>query len=185
LRPIFLILTILDTGCATAPEWPDPSRPYQGRVRTIPGIIEAGNFDKGGEGVVYYDQKPENFEKHQPPYGDGGVDLEWREEVSGKFNPGWTRAGEWRIYTVDVLEPGTYTIERMVACHKRGGQFRLEFNGVIKTGPVEIPDKGGRKLMKPFSKRGVKLEAGRYAMKLVLDEGGELRASGTSISSVS
>lgn len=160
-------------GCASSPEGPGSSRPYQGKVRTIPGTIEAEDFDEGGEGVAYHDQEAANQEKHQPPYRDSGVDLEWREEASGKFNLGWTRPGEWLIYTVDVLESGTYTIEMMVACNKRGGQFRLEFNGVDKTGPVEVPDTGGWKIMKPFSKPGVKLEAGRYAMKLVLDKGGE------------
>jgi hypothetical protein len=160
-------------GCASAPEWPGPSKPYKNRVHVIPGTIEAEDFDEGGEGVAYHDTDPQNQEKHQPPYRDGGVDLEWREEASGKFNLGWTRPGEWLIYTVDVRETATYTIEMMVACNKRGGIFRLEFNGVDKTGPVEVPDTGGWKFMKPFSKSGVKLEAGRFAMKLVLEKGGE------------
>lgn len=167
----FLVVAV--AGCASAPEWPGPSRPYQNRVRTIPGTIETEDFDEGGEGVAYHDLEPANQEKKQPPYRDGGVDLEWREDASQKFNIGWTRPGEWLVYTVDVQEAGTYTIEMMVACDKRGGQFRLEFNGVDKTGPVEVPDTGGWKNLKPFSKAGVKLEAGRYAMKMVMDKGGE------------
>jgi hypothetical protein len=165
-------------GCASAPEWPGPSRPYKNHVHVIPGTIEAEDFDEGGEGVAYHDQDPQNQEKHQPPYRDSGVDLEWREEASGKFNLGWTRPGEWLLYTVDVRESATYTIEMMVACNKRGGLFHLEFNGVDKTGPVEVPDTGGWKVMKPFSKAGVKLDAGRFAMKLVLDKGGELGSIG-------
>lgn len=167
------LVAILAAGCASAPAWPGPSRPYQGRVREIPGLIEAEDFDEGGEGVAYHDQEPEQLEKHQPPYRETGVDLEWREDASGKFNLGWTRPGEWLIYTVDVKESGSYRIEMRVACDKRGGQFRLEFNGVDKTGAIEVPDTGGWKIMKPFSKSGVKLEAGRFAMKLVLDKGGE------------
>ena len=173
MRTMILFLLALVVGCASASEWPGPSRPYKGRVHTIPGLIEAEDFDEGGEGVAYHDQEPENLEKHQPPYRDSGVDLEWREDASGKFNLGWTRPGEWLIYTVDVRETGTYTIEMMVASDKRGGQFRLEFNGVDKTGPIEVPDTGGWKNLRPFSKTGVKLETGRYAMKLVLEKGGE------------
>jgi hypothetical protein len=164
---------LLSAGCAAAPDWPGPSRPYQGVVRTIPGTIEAEDFDEGGEGVAYHDLEPQNLEKKQPPYRESGVDLEWREEASGKFNLGWTRPGEWLIYTVDVREAGTYTIEMQVACNKRGGIFHLEFNGVDRTGPVEVPDTGGWKILKPFSKSGVTLAAGRYAMRLVLDKGGE------------
>lgn len=158
-----------------APAWPGPSRPYKDVVRTIPGTIETEDFDEGGEGVAYHDLDPANQEKKQPPYRDSGVDLEWREDASQKFNIGWTRPGEWLVYTVDVKEAGTYTIEMMVACDKRGGIFRLEFNGVDKTGPIEVPDTGGWKFLKPFSapKDGVKLEPGRYAMKMVMEKGGE------------
>jgi len=173
MRATLSLLLLLTVSCATASEWPGPSRPYKNKVHTIPGTIEAEDFDEGGEGVAYHDMEEEQKEKKEPPYRKTGVDLEWREDASGKFNLGWTRPGEWLIYTVDVRESGTYTIEMMVACDKRGGQFRLEFNGVDKTGQVEVPDTGGWKNLKPFSKTGVKLEAGRYAMKLVLDKGGE------------
>ena len=168
-----VLLALLAAGCAAAPGWPGPSRPYQGVVRVIPGLVEAEDFDDGGEGVAYHDLDPQNQEKHQPPYRESGVDLEWRETASGHYNLGWTRPGEWLIYTVDIREAGTYTIEMMAACNKRGGTFHLEFNGVDRTGPVEVPDTGGWKNMKPFSKTGVTLEAGRFAMKLVMDKGGE------------
>jgi hypothetical protein len=168
----FLVL-LLGAGCASGPDWPGPSRPYKGVVRTIPGLIEAEDFDEGGEGVAYHDTDPENRETHQPPYRNTGVDLEWRETASGHFNLGWTRPGEWLIYTVDVLEKGSYTIEMMVACNKPGGTFHLEFNGVDRSGPIVVPDTGGWTVMKPFSKTGVALDAGRFAMKLVMDKGGE------------
>ena len=173
MKTMVSVLLAFAVGCSTASEWPSASRPYKNRVHTIPGTIETEDFDEGGEGVAYHDTEPENREKKQPAYRDSGVDLEWREDASQKFNLGWTRPGEWLVYTVDVKEAGTYRIEMMVACDKAGGQFRLEFNGVDKTGPVEVPDTGGWKNLKPFSKSGVKLEPGRYAMKLVLDKGGE------------
>ena len=166
-----ILLGLLVAGCA-APDGSGIRRPYQGVVRVIPGTIEAEDFDEGGEGVAYHDADPENREKKQPPYRESGVDLEWREDASGKFNLGWTRPGEWLIYTVEVREAGIYTIEMMVACNKRGGIFHLEFDGVDRTGPVEVPDTGGWTILKPFSKSGVKLDAGRYAMKMVMDKGG-------------
>jgi len=173
MKSMLPVLLLSLAACATSSDGARSSRPYKGKVHAIPGTIEAEDFDEGGEGVAYHDMEPENREKHQPPYRESGVDLEWREDASQKFNLGWTRPGEWLIYTVDVKETGTYTIEMMVACDKRGGQFRLEFNGVDKTGPVEVPDTGGWTKLKPFSKTGVKLDAGHYAMKLVLDKGGE------------
>jgi len=173
MRTVLSLLLALSLGCASGGEFPGPSRPYKNKVHTIPGTVETEDFDEGGEGVAYHDMEEEQKEKKEPPYRKTGVDLEWREDASQKFNLGWTRPGECLVYTVDVREAGTYTIEMMVACDKRGGLFRLEFNGVDKTGPVEVPDTGGWKNLKPFSKSGVKLEPGRYAMKLVLDKGGE------------
>jgi hypothetical protein len=167
-----ILLGLLAAGCA-APDGSAARRPYKGIVHVIPGTNEAEDFDEGGEGVAYHDLEPQNLEKKQPPYRESGVDLEWREDASGKFNLGWTRPGEWLIYTVEVREAGTYTIEMMVACNKRGGIFHLEFDGVDRTGPVEVPDTGGWTILKPFSKTGVTLPAGRFAMKLVLDKGGE------------
>lgn len=171
-------LLLLCAGCASAPEWPGPSRPYQGVVRAIPGTIETEDFDEGGEGVAYHDLDPQNQEKNGPKYRDTGVDLEWRENGSGKYNIGWCRAGEWIVYTVDVRESGTYTIEMAVASQKSGGVFHLEFNGVDRTGPITVPDTGGWKFLKPLSHPGVKLEAGRYAMKLVMTKDGESKGIG-------
>ena len=172
MRTTLAVLALLAAGCAAPESGPGPSRPYRGVVRSIPGTIECEDFDEGGEGVAYHDKEPENLEKEHPPYRDSGVDLEWRETASQKYNLGWTRPGEWLIYTVDVKESGTYAIEMMVACDKQGGKFHLEFNGVDRTGAIEVPDTGGWKIMKPFSKEGVKLEAGRFAMKLSMDSGG-------------
>lgn len=157
-------------GCATSPQ--SATRPYKGTIHVIPGTIELEDFDEGGEGVAYHDADPENQEKKQPPYRDSGVDLEWREAASGKFNLGWTRPGEWLTYTVDVRKAGTYRIDMHVACKGLGGTFHLEFNGVDRTGAITVPDTGGWEHLKAFSHPGVKLPAGRFVMKAVMDTGG-------------
>jgi hypothetical protein len=162
-------------GCSTSrgpEESPGPTRPYQGKVHVIPGTIELEDFDEGVEGVAYHDLDPENQEKKEPPYRRTGVDLEWREAASGKFNLGWTRPGEWLVYTVDVKEEGTYRINMQVACKGPGGTFHLEFNGIDRTGPVTVPDTGGWEHLRPLSHEGVKLMAGRQVMKVVLATGG-------------
>ena len=170
LSALFALATALAlVGCSTSgggDSWPGPTRPYQGKLHVIPGTIELEDFDEGAEGVAYHDLEPENQEKKEPPYRQTGVDLEWREAASGKFNVGWTRPGEWLIYTVDVKEAGTYRIDMHVACKGPGGTFRLEFNGVDRTGPITVPDTGGWEHLKPFPHEGVKLVAGRQVMKV-------------------
>jgi hypothetical protein len=171
LGAVAVAIALILAGCATsggADFSASPTRPYMGKVHVIPGTIELEDFDEGGEGVAYHDLDPENQEKKQPPYRDGGVDLEWREEASGKFNLGWTRPGEWLIYTVNVTQPGIYRIDMHVACKGPGGVFHIEFNGVDRTGPITVPDTGGWEHLKAFSHAGVKLTAGRQIMKVVM-----------------
>lgn len=162
-------------GCATTGGGggAGASRPYLGKVHSIPGTVELEDFDEGGEGVAYHDLDPENQEKKEPPYRQSSVDLEWREAASGKFNVGWTRPGEWLNYTVDVKTAGTYRIDMHVACKGPGGTFHLEFNGVDRTGPITVPDTGGWEHLKPLSHVGVKLVAGRQVMKVVMATGGQ------------
>src|SRR5215510_3416997 len=99
-----LALSMALAGCASGGKNSNTShtRPYLGKIHVIPGTIELEDFDEGEEGVAYHDLDPQNQEKKEPPYRKTGVDLEWREAASGKFNLGWTRPGEWLIYTVDV-----------------------------------------------------------------------------------
>jgi hypothetical protein len=101
------------------------------------------------------------------------VDLEWREAASGQFNLGWSRPGEWLIYTVDVQQAGTYRIDMQVACQGPGGTFHLEFDGVDRTGPITIPDTGGWEHLKPLSHGGVRLRKGRQLVKVVMDTAGK------------
>jgi hypothetical protein len=167
-----LVAISVATAFAQDPQ-PAKSKPYKNKPHAIPGTIELEDFDEGGEGVAYHDAEPENQEKKQPPYRQTGVDLEWREAASNKFNLGWTRPGEWLLYTVDVKEPGTYRIDMHVACKGPGGAFRLEFDGKDRTRAIKAPDTGGWEHLKPFTHEGVSLTPGRYVMKLVLDTPGE------------
>ena len=175
-RQLAVLLAFVLAGCATTgggDSRASATRPYLGKVRVIPGTIELEDFDEGDEGVAYHDLDPENQEKKEPPYRKTGVDLEWREAASGKFNVGWTRPGEWLIYTVDVKQTGTYRIDMHVASKGPGGTFHVEFNGVDRTGPITVPDTGGWEHLKLFSHQGVKLVAGRQVMKVVMATGGK------------
>ncbi len=175
LLPMATAMAMALIGCTTpggAAFYPGSTRPYLGKPHIIPGTIELEDFDEGGEGLAYHDLDPENQEKKEPPYRSTGVDLEWRESASGKFNLGWTRPGEWLIYTVNVKAAGIYRIDMHVACKGPGGTFHLEFNGTDRTGPITVPDTGGWEHLKPLSHAGVKLVAGRQVMKLVMATGG-------------
>jgi hypothetical protein len=156
---------------AMFPAMSEEPQPYGGKAHVIPGVIEAENFDEGGPGVAYVDREPEN-QGEKGYRGESGVDIEKRSDASNGHGIGWTRTGEWLIYTVEVKEAGSYTIEFPVASHRPGGLFHLEIDGVDLTGPIRVPDTGGWDKLQTIRKEGVKLEAGTFRMKLVMDKQG-------------
>jgi hypothetical protein len=170
-----LVLLALLAGCASQ-ETSSGTRPFGGKPHAIPGLIEAEHYDEGPAGVAYHDVSPKN--EGVAYRGETQVDIEGRPDASNLHGIGWTRKGEWLIYTVEVKEAGTYTIEFPVASNKKGGIFHLEFGGVDKTGPISVPDSGGWTKLVLIKKEGVKLEAGRQVLKLVMDEVGESRSIG-------
>lgn len=173
LVPLALIVA---AGCAAQETWPGPTRPFGGKAHAIPGLIEAEHYDEGDAEVAYHDVDAKNEGVNYR--GPTGVDIEGRPDASNLHGIGWTRAGEWLVYTVDVKETGAYTIEFPVASNKKGGLFHLEFGGADKTGPISVPDTGGWTKLQTIRKDGVRLQAGRQVMKLVLDSVGDSRSIG-------
>jgi phosphatidylserine/phosphatidylglycerophosphate/cardiolipin synthase-like enzyme len=148
------------------------SGPYTGSPVALPGTIQAENFDKGGSGVAYNDTTSSN---------QGGqyrtteaVDIEATSDAGGGYDVGWTAAGEWLNYTVNVATAGTYTIEARVAASGAGGTFHIEANGVDKTGPMTIPNTGGWQTWTTISKANVTLSAGAQIWRLVFDNAGSV-----------
>jgi len=115
--------------------------PYLGSPYVLPAKIEAEDFDGGGEGVAYHDTSPGNTGGEYRTSED--VDIQTCEDTGGGYNLGWIIESEWLEYTVTVPAPGEYPIEVRVASASVGGTFRIEFNGVDKTGEVTVPITGG------------------------------------------
>src|SRR5215467_5163187 len=77
--------------------------PYSGSPASVPGTIQAEDFDNGGEGVAYHDTTGGNS---GGAYRSTDVDIE--PAAGGGYDVGWIAAGEWMNYTVNVSSPGTY-----------------------------------------------------------------------------
>jgi hypothetical protein len=111
--------------------------PYGGKAKGLPGTIQAANFDEGGSGVAYIDSTPGNA---SGVYRSGDVDL---LPTTGGYFVGWTTAGEWLRYTVNVVRAGTYMV-RVKAASIKGGSIQVslgEPSNVSKT--IKIPRTGG------------------------------------------
>jgi hypothetical protein len=146
------------TGCGQAP--------FLGAPVLLPARIEAENFDLGGQGVAYHDSNPGN-EGGQYRLADG-VDIQFCADTGGGYNTGWTEAGEWLKYTVQVPSAGGYTLAARVASSATGGTFHVEFGGVDLTGPITVPVTGGWQNWTTVTAM-VDLPAGAQVMKFVAD----------------
>ncbi len=145
---------------------------FADKIAEIPGTIEAENFDEGEPNVAYSDQEEKNLGA-EDYRGPTQVDIEKRDDASGGFGVGWTRTGEWIVYTVMVKETGVYDLQIPVASDKQGGTFHLEFNDKDVSGPIEIPDTGGWGKLQTITKEGLQLQKGIQEMKLVMDTAGQ------------
>ena len=141
------------------------STPFGGLARTVPGTIQAEDFDQGGQGLAYSDQDPAN---QGGLYRAEGVDIETSSDAGGGYDVGFTRAGEWLNYSVNVTTPGQYRLLLRVASGSGGGIVHVEFGGVDKTGPITIPNTGGSQTWQTLTVTNV-LDAGPQFMRVVMD----------------
>ncbi|MBX9850643.1 MAG: carbohydrate-binding protein [Cytophagaceae bacterium] len=151
------------------PPPPATQTPYGGTVRNIPGKIEAEHYDNGGQGVAYNDVTPAN---EGAALRTDAVDIENTTDVGGGQNIGWTAAGEWLEYTVNVTTAGTYNLEFRVAAIAAGKSLHLEMNGQNVSGAVAVPNTGGWQTWASVTVNNVSLTAGQKVMKIAMDTDG-------------
>jgi hypothetical protein len=95
--------------------------------------------------------------------------LEPTSDTGGGYNVGWTRAGEWLNYTVNVAITGTYTLETRVANIGTGARFHVEVDGADALGPIAVPETGGWQRWQTITSAGIPLRAGAHVIRLVFD----------------
>ena len=86
--------------------------PYGGTPAAVPGVVQAENYDTGGQGVAYNVTSTNGTGNS---YRSDGIDLETTSDTGGGYDLGWTSAGQWFRYTVNAASAGTYTVSFRVA----------------------------------------------------------------------
>ena len=111
-------------------------------VHVIPGTVEAGHFDKyeAGAGQNTY------FDSSQYNEGDARLDeyVDTGSDSGEGMTVGWISSGEWLEYTVDVQNPGTYSIAIRYASKNPngGGPMHFELDGVSISNSISFPTTG-------------------------------------------
>ena len=140
--------TPTQTETATATPTPSPTptatpddgqSPFNGQTRSIPGRIQAENFDEGGEDVAYHDIDDNSWGVYRT---DVSVDIADTSDTTGSYHVGWTDDGDWLEYTCSV-SAGTYDVHFRVASDHTGTKaVQMSLNGnELET--VSVPYTGG------------------------------------------
>jgi probable HAF family extracellular repeat protein len=147
---------------------PFPPTPWGGTARSVPGQIEAEDYDVGGEGIAYHDTTPGN---QGGAYRTDNVDLAVTTDAGGGYNLGYVVAGEWLTYTVEVGSGGDYEVRARVASRGAGGTFHVEAKNGNVSGPIAVPDTGGWQSWRTVTVP-LRLASGTQALRVVFDTNG-------------
>jgi hypothetical protein len=139
--------------------------PYYGLASCDGALIQAEDFDHGGEGVGYHDSDTTNSGGKDRMLG---VDVESTTDAGGGYDVGWTKAGEWLAYTINVASSGIYDLAMRLANGVAGGIFHVEVDGASATGAIEVGSTGGLQTWSTLTK-SISLSAGQHLLKLVFD----------------
>jgi hypothetical protein len=121
---------------------PAAGAPYGGTAAAVPGTVLAANYDTGGQGVGY-DVASVNGTANS--YRSDGVDLEACTDTGCGDDIGWTAAGQWFNYTVNVATAGTYSVAiRVASPYGLTDALHIANSaGTNLSGAVAVPDTGG------------------------------------------
>ena len=126
------------------PVEPEPQTPFKGKVREIPGKIEAEDFDVPGKGVNEDGTTNASYSDDSENHGDSdyrkddapAVDL--YNKATGVI-VGYNQTGDWLEYTVNIAEAGKYVMTASVAAESESASFSLSIDG---KSVAEVPVSG-------------------------------------------
>ncbi len=117
-----------------------PPTPYGGKALTLPGRIEAENFDEGKPYKAYSDNDGENKGK---AYRETGVDIvgfgcsdEANTTNCEGYALGYTAESEWLRYTVNFEEAGEYDVRVNMATPSEKAGVKLYIDGKAVTDEI-------------------------------------------------
>jgi len=136
---------------------------YSGGAQIIPGKLQCEYYDSGGEGIAYHDTDTVNEGSGGLNPADGkylngfrkneAVDISYTkmdermidnnpfnftEQVKDQLYVGWTAAGEWTKYTVEVKKTAYYQLGIMYTSNQNA-KISLSVNETDLSGPLNIP----------------------------------------------
>jgi hypothetical protein len=148
------------SGCAGPEEGDLLGGVEQAVLVSVPARLEAERFERFQDSDTV----------HEGDCGTGPVDSEATTDAGGGCNVGWTKAGEWLEYDIQVATAASYTLTARVASAVAGRGLHVEVDGTDVTRRMVAPSSGWQafedRLSAPFS-----MTAGAHVVRVVFDDG--------------
>ncbi len=136
---------------------------------SLPGRIQAKDYNPGGEGVGYHDLTVGNS---GGKYRNDDVDIEACSDVGGGYNVGWIDTGEWLAYNINVTQAGTYTFTARMASATSGTKTMTVSIDGSAVAAFGFTDASGWQSWKDVSVPNVNLTAGNHVLRMNMTTGG-------------
>lgn len=149
----------------------------------IPGNIYAADFDLGRNGIAYND-----IDGYQTTHTSGGDYVSWNQGWSYRadgvdveacsdansngYSVGWTTAGEWMKYTIDVDQTAAYKLTIRYASSNASTTMAFEVDGAAICADVKMASTGGWQTWKSVEVPNVVLSKGKHVLKVTTVAGG-------------
>lgn len=135
---------------------------------SIPGVIEAEDFDNGGQGAGFYDFASRN---EGEAYRNGEGDCVGIGEGASGYHVGWSSKGEWLNYTVDIDAAAAYEVTLHYATSpgpSKSVTLMLD-DEVLST--INLPATSGNDSYADVTAL-VNLPAGTHSLRMMLNDAG-------------
>jgi hypothetical protein len=137
---------------------------YWGLPAAAGAPVQAEDFDEGGQGVAYNDTTAGNSGGQ---YRTTGVDIEATTDAGGGYDVGWTAAGEWLDYAVNLTNGGAYSLAFRMAASAAGATFRVLVDGAQVGTDVAVPSTGAGQSWETLSLSNVALTSGPHTVRVM------------------
>ena len=137
-----------------------PQGPYKDVAISIPGKVEAENYDVGGAGKAYFDKDDENKGKE---YREDAVDV---VKAGDGYAIGYTQEGEWLEYTVNVAKEQDYVLTVRYATKSENAGVKLYVDDVAVTEDIIVPQGNDWDTYAVHDAGLVKLPKGEHVLKM-------------------
>ena len=160
----------------------DEALPFE--VQAIPGVIHPTEYDLGIVGSAYFDSDLADYHvsaggtwttwNHGETYRNDGVDIQPTTDNvnTNGYNIGWTAAGEWMQYSVEVAESALYDVQVRVAGGEAGGKFHFAAGEADISGTVNVPMTGGWQTWQTLVVPNIVLDASDTKLRFYTDVAG-------------